>query len=229
MNKKVDKTDTEIMNEVLAELEYEPRVKATDIGVLVKDGIVTLNGYARTLGEKWDAVRAAKRIAGVKAIADDIEVKMLDSHRHTDGDIAAAVVNQIQWSTTIPAETLIITVHEGLITLEGEVEWWYQKNAAEKVVLYLAGVKGVSNRISIKPEQASTESETAIKSALKRNALFLDADSIDVKVSGGNVTLSGKVRNYAERDAAELVAWDAQGVVSVDNKLTVKWSLRGNA
>ena len=223
MKSDIKKSDTELKSDVLAELKYEPSVKVTDIGVLVKDGVVTLNGYASSYGEKWDAVRAAKRVAGVKAIADDIEVKLPDSQRRTDGDIAAAAANQIDWSTTIPTGAVEVTVREGWITLEGEVEWWYQKNAAENVVQYLAGVKGVTNLITIKPKLAPAEVETAIKSAFERNAL-LDATKIQVETSGNKVVLRGKVRNYAERDEAERAAWAAPGVFSVDNQLQVAWS-----
>ena len=217
------KTDTELKSDVLAELKYEPSVKVTDIGVLVKNGVVTLKGFASSYGEKWDAARAAKRVAGVKAIADDIEVKLPDSQRRTDGDIAAAAAKQIEWSTTIPTGAVEVTVREGWITLEGEVEWWYQKNAAENVVQYLAGVKGVSNLITIKPKLAPAEVETAIKAAFERNAL-LDATKIQAETSGNKVVLRGKVRNYAERDEAERAAWAAPGVFSVDNQLQVAWS-----
>ena len=222
MKSSIKKSDRELKTDVLAELEYEPSVKVTDIGVLVKDGTVTLNGYATSYGEKWDAVRAAKRVAGVNAIADDIEVKLGDSERRTDGDIAAAATNQINWTTTIPTGTVQVTVRGGWITLEGEVEWWYQRNAAETAVQYLAGVKGVTNLITITPKPASTEVATAIKSAFERNAL-LDATQIQVETSGNKVTLRGKVRNHAEKDEAERAAWGAPGVFSVDNKLKVAW------
>jgi osmotically-inducible protein OsmY len=222
MKSNIKKSDTELKKDVFAELEYEPSVRVGDIGILVKDGAVTLNGYASSYGEKWDAVRAAKRVAGVKAIADDIEVKLPDSQRHTDGDIAAAAANQINWSTTIQTGTVEVTVREGWITLEGEVEWWFQKDAAENAVRYLAGVKGVTNLITIKPKVAPVEVATAIKSAFERSAV-LDANKIQVETSGNKVTLRGKVRSYAEKDEAERAAWAAQGVWSVDNKLKVDW------
>lgn len=222
MNSTIEKTDAELKTDVLSELKYEPSVKITDIGVLVKDGTVTLNGYATSYVEKGEAVRAVKRIAGVKAIADDIEVNLPGSLHRTDGDIAAAAASQIDWSTTIPLGTIDITVREGWITLEGEVEWWQQKIAAGNVVHYLSGVKGVSNLISLKPKLTTTEVEKAIESAFKRNAL-LDANKVHVETSGNEVILRGNVRNFTELEEAERVAWAAPGVFSVDNQITVKW------
>ena len=217
------KSDTEIKNDVLSELRYEPRVKVTDIGVLVKDGTVTLNGFATSYGEKWDAVKAVKRIGGVKAIADDIEVKFPESLRRNDGDIATAAANQIEWSTTIPQGSVQVTVSEGRITLEGQVEWWYQKDAAEDGVRYLAGVNRVFNLITIKPKVTPAKIEAAIEAAFERSAV-LDAKKIEIETSGNKVTLTGKVRNYTERDEAERVAWAAPGVYSVDNQLAVEGS-----
>ena len=219
-----EKTDSEIKNDVLSELKYEPSVKVTDIGVLVKDGSVTLNGFATSYGEKWDAVKVAKRVAGVRAIADDIEVKFPESMRRNDGDIAIAAANNIEWlSWAVPGKTVQVTVREGWITLEGQVEWWYQKEAAENTVRYLSGVKGVSNQIAINPKLSATKVEATIEAALKRSAL-LDADQIEVETSGNKVTLTGKVRSYHEYDEAERIAWAAPGVNLVDNDLTVQWS-----
>jgi osmotically-inducible protein OsmY len=225
MNSNVKKSDTDLKRDVLAELKYEPSVKVTDIGVLVKDGTVTLNGYATNYGEKWDAVRATKRVAGVKAIADDIEVKLPDSQRRTDGDIATAAASQINCSTMIPTGTVSVTVREGWITLEGEVAWWYRKDAAEKAVLHLGGVKGVTNQILIKPTLSLEDVEKSIKSAFERNAL-LDAFKIQVETAGNKVVLRGTVRNYPEREEAERAAWAAAGVFSVDNQLKVEWPWR---
>ena len=216
-------SDSEIKNNVLAELKYEPSVKATDIGVLVKDATLTLNGFVDSYWEKWAAVRAAKRVIGVNAIADDIEVRLPASYHHSDGDIAAAAASQIKWATTIPEGAVKITVREGFITLDGTVDWWFQKNAAEVAVETLMGVKGVSNLIAIKPKLTGSEIKTSIQSAFERNAL-LDSDNIEVEVSGGEVTLTGEVRNHAERDQAERVAWRAPGVSFVDNQITVSWS-----
>ena len=222
MQRTLEKTDTELQNDVLSELKYEPSIKVTDIGVLVKNGTVTLNGYATSYNEKWQAVHDVKRVAGVKAIADDIEIQLPDSYHRTDGDIAEAAINQIDWSTTIPQGTVMVTVHNGWISLEGEVEWWYQKNAAGSLVKQMAGVKGVSNSISISPKVTKKEVETDIKSAFKRSAM-LDAKHIRVETSGNNVVLHGQVRNYSEYDEAERVAWSEPGVSSVDNRLEVDW------
>jgi osmotically-inducible protein OsmY len=198
-------------------------VKVTDIGVLVKNGTVTLNGHVSTFGEKWDAVSATKRVAGVNAIADDIEVSLRDSPPRSDADIAAAVANRIDWSPTITAGSIHVTVSEGWVTLEGAVEWWYQKNEVEKAVQHLSGVKGVSSQITIKPSLVPSDVEKAIMSAFKRNAI-LNADNIKVETTGNNVTLRGKVRNHAEQEEAGRAAWAAPGVASVDNQLSVKWA-----
>jgi osmotically-inducible protein OsmY len=223
MTNYLEKTDAELKIDVLSELEYEPSIAIADIGILVKDGAVTLNGYATSYNERWEAVRAVKRVAGVKAIADDIQVKLPDSLCRTDGDIATAVANQIDWSTTISPETVKVTVRDGWVVLEGEVEWLYLKNTVGKLVQHLLGVKGLSNLITIKPTLTVTEVESAIKSAFKRNAL-LDANSIRVETAGNKVILQGKVRNYAELEEAERIAWSIPGVFSVDNQLTVNWS-----
>ena len=216
------KTDAELKKDILEELLYDPGVNVAEIGVLVKDGTVTLNGNVSSYSEKLNAVQATKRIAGVTAIADDIEVKLPESHRRTDGDIAAAAANQIKWSTTIPSGAVEVTVRDGWVTLEGKVEAWYQRLAAENVVKRLAGVKDVTNLVTITPKPVQAQIATSIKSAFERNAL-LDAGKVQVETSGNTVTLRGKVRNHAEKDEAERVAWAAPGVELVKNKLKVAW------
>jgi osmotically-inducible protein OsmY len=222
MQSTIEKTDTELQKDVMSELKYDPSVKVSDIGVIAKNGTVTLNGYATSYSEKWEAVHATKRVAGVKAIADDIEIQLPASYHRTDTDIAAAAINQIEWSTTIPNGTVQATVRDGWITLEGQVEWWYQKNAAGSLVKQMAGVKGVTNSISISPKVTKKAVETDIKSAFKRSAM-LDAKHIRVETSGNNIILHGQVRNYSEYDEAERVAWSEPGVSSVDNRLEVDW------
>ena len=217
-----ERTDTELKTDVLAELTYEPTVQVADIGVRVKDGVVTLNGNVTNYGEKRNAVLATKRVAGVKAIADDIQVTLLESHSRTDGDIAAAAVNRLEWDLTIPKGAVIITVSGGRITLEGQLEWWYQKESAEKAVQHLTGVKAVVNLITIKPKHGHSNIEANITLAFKRSAI-LDAEKIQVQSEGDRITLRGKVKSYAERDEAERTAWSAPGVFSVDNQIEVEW------
>lgn len=220
-------SDADIKTNVLSELKFEPSVKTSDIGVLVKDGTVTLTGLATSYWQKKNAVRAAERVCGVNGIADDIMIKLPGSLTQTDSDIAAAATQHLKWSSSVPDDSIKVTVRDGWITLAGDVEWWYEKNAAENSVDYLKGVKGVSNDISIKPKLSVQVIEADIESAFKRSAM-LDADEVAVTTSGSSVTLRGKVRTYAERYEAERAAWGAPGVKAVDNKLTVNWSWMGN-
>lgn len=221
--KTVENIDSKIKADVLSELKYQPSVKASDIGVLVHEGAVTLNGFVGSYGEKWDAVNATKRVRGVSAIADDIKVKFTYSLDRTDSDIAADAANQIKWNTTIPAGTVQVTVREGWITLEGVVEWRYQYIAAQDAMQHSPGVKGVTNLITINPKLTPVNIETSIKAAIERNAL-LNAKNIQVEASGGKVILRGMVRYYTEREEVERVAWAAPGVFSVDNQLKLEWS-----
>jgi osmotically-inducible protein OsmY len=219
----LDKTDTELKNDVLSELTYDPSVKVTDIGVLVKDGMVTLNGYATSYIEKWSAVNAVKRVTGVKAITDKIEVKIPDVDRRTDEEITLAVIDLIAWSTTIPLDVVEVIVSDGWVSLAGEVEWWYQENAAVDLVQQMMGVTGVSNRISVQSKAVKMAIEEDINSALKRSAI-VDVDRIQVESANNKVVLRGDVRSFAARDEAERIAWSEPGVCSVDNHLGVNWS-----
>ncbi len=216
------KTDEQIKTDVLSELRYEPSVKVTDIGVLVKAGIVTLNGCAINHGTKWHAVRAARRVAGVKAINDEIKVVIPAPLRRPDAEIATASAHQLDWSTTIPQGSVKVTVNDGWISLDGQVEWQYQKEAAEDVLRHMVGIHGITNLITIKPLISATDVEKAIRSAFERNAV-LDAKRIEVVTTGSTVTLRGKLANSNERDEAERVAWAAPGVLTVDNQITLEW------
>ncbi len=222
-NAKKEKTDQQIQADVIAELEYEPVVRQSDFGVVVKGGVVTLSGSTASHGAKWHAVRAAKRVVGVKAIAEEINVNLGEFHQRTDADIATAVVHQLEWSTTIPAGSTKVTVRNGWIILEGVVEWQYQKNAAEDVLQYMIGVKGINNLITVKPLISVKDLEQSITAAFDRNAM-LDAKKIEVETRGSTVVLRGKVANNAERDEAERVAWAATGVLSVDNQISLEWN-----
>ncbi|WP_310489614.1 BON domain-containing protein [Chamaesiphon sp. VAR_69_metabat_338] len=223
----LDKTDTEIKTDVLSELKYDPSLKVTEIGVLVTDGIVTLTGYTTSFNEKLAAVHAVKRVAGVVAIADDIELHIPDANHRTDGEIAAAAAHQIAWSTTIPKGTVEITIRNGWVILEGEVEWWYQKNAAEVAVRHLAGVCGVSNSIRVQSTNKIPAVGMDIEAAFNRHAL-LDAKQIRIEVAGNKVMLHGTVPTLTQREEAERVAWAAQGVCAVDNHLAIEWFKTGD-
>jgi osmotically-inducible protein OsmY len=222
MTPTIEKKDTELKMNVLAQLEFEPSVKIADIGVLVKEGVVTLNGHADNHGEKLNAVRAARRVAGVLAIADEIEVNLPEFGLHTDSDLAASAVNRLGWSTEVPAGAVAVTVREGWVTLEGAVEWGYQKHAAESAVEDLAGVKGVSNLIHITSTLTTEGIQKNIAAAIRRNALLENVD-IRVETTGSTVVLRGKVRNHAELEEAVRLAWAPLGVHTVDNRIKVEW------
>jgi osmotically-inducible protein OsmY len=213
------KTDEEIQKDVLAEMKWDARVHPNEIGVSVKDGIVTLTGWVDSYLKKWTAEDIAHRVAGVKAVANDIEVKL--STERTDADVAAAAVRAIEWDAFIPSDRVEVTVSKGWVTLRGEVEWQYQRQDAERVVRRLAGVKGVTNLITVKPRVSASELKRKIEDALVRNA-ELDANRITVEVQGSKAILKGTVRSWAEREEAERVAWSAPGITSVDNRITLE-------
>jgi osmotically-inducible protein OsmY len=213
--------DEGIQRDVLAELKWDARVKPNEIGVTVKDGIVTLTGWVDSYTKKWAAEEAALRVRGVKAVANDIDVRLSPLSERTDADIAGAAVYALESDAFVSVENLELTVSKGWVTLKGEVEWQYQKEDAEQVVRRLSGVKGVTNLVDIKPQSVPTNIKGQIEQALVRNA-HVDAQRISVDVNGSSVALKGTVHSWAEREEAERQAWLAPGVASVDNQIAVR-------
>jgi osmotically-inducible protein OsmY len=214
------KTDVELKSDVLAELEYEPGVKVEDIGVSVKDGIVTLNGAVSSYAEKLAAACAVKRVAGVRGLAEDLAVEVPESARRTDSEIAATALQAIGRVSAVPEGSVKVMVREGSLTLEGMVDGWHQKTAVEEAVRHLAGVRGVTNLIKLRPGPDSVDVKRAIEAAFQRHAL-LDARRLQVEAEGGKVVLRGDVRSFMEREEAERAAWAAPGVTAVENRIII--------
>jgi osmotically-inducible protein OsmY len=213
------KSDEELRRDVLAELEYDPSIDARKIGVAVEDGIVTLTGEVSSFAEKWNAERAAERVEGVRGIVNKIEVKIVGDY--SDTDIAREAADALRWNLMVPPGKVIPKVENGYITLTGEVNYDFQRRAAEKAVRYIPGVRGVINLITIKPKVEPKEIKEKIEEALKRMAT-VDAENIRVEVQGSEIILRGTVRSWAERHEAEKAAWSAPGVTSVKNYITVR-------
>src|SRR6266478_1384050 len=214
------RTDEDIQADVLDELKWDTHVRPNEIGVAVKEGIVTLTGWVDSYLKKIHAEEAAHRVPGVKAVANDIEVRLPSFAERTDADLAAAVLNALRWDAAIPAGTLDVTVSQGWVTLKGEVEYAFQKRDAERAVQRLSGVKGVTNLIMVKPQVTPSDLKQQIERALVRNAQT-DARHITVEVQGSKVILHGTVRSYAEKRAAADAAWSAPGVSEVENQMVV--------
>jgi osmotically-inducible protein OsmY len=215
------RTDEEIQRDVLDELKWDARVRPNEVGVAVSDGIVTLTGWVDSYTKKWAAEEAAHRVKGVKAVANDIEVRLAATAERTDADIAAAVLRALEWDAMVPADKVKVTVSKGWVTLEGDLEWQFEKEAAERAARRITGVRGVTNLVRISPAKPSpTDLKQKIEAALLRNAQT-DAQNIKVEVNGSTVVLRGTVRSYAEKQEAARVAWSAPGVKAVENFISV--------
>lgn len=216
------RSDEQIQRDVLEELKWDARVQPNEIGVSVTDGVVSLTGWVDSYTKKWVSERTAHRVRGVKAVANDIEVRLPSSVDRTDADIAAAATRALQWDAFVPIERLDVTVSRGWVTLQGEVEWQYQRRAAERAVRRLSGVRGVTNLVAVRPriKPAPDDLRHRIEDAMVRSA-ETDAERVRVEVNGDQIILSGTVRAWSEKEEAERVAWSAPGVSSVDNRVMV--------
>lgn len=212
--------DQELKDAVLAELKWEPRVTAAHIGVTAKDGVVTLSGRVGTYPEKYAAEKAAGRVKGVKAVAEEIEVDLVATSRRSDDQIAKAVIDRLAWAVSLPHDAVKVKVEKGTITLSGQVDWHYQKDAAENDVWGLLGVVGVDNAITIKPDVNVRAIDDQITHAIARS-WFFEPKAIRVTADGGKVKLAGTVQSWNDRRVAESIAWSAKGATAVDNQITV--------
>jgi len=215
------KTDLQLQRDVMDELKWEPAVEASAIGVEAKDGVVTLAGHVASYAQKWAAERAAQRVAGVHGVVVEIDVRLPGSSNRTDVDLVKAARLALEWNSSVPVDAIKILVHDGIVTVSGEVEWEFQRQAAAAAVRHLIGVRGVNNNITLKLHVVKVHDvKKKILAAFHRHAQ-LDAKSISVDIDGGNITLKGTVDSWAERVAARNAAWAAPGVRHVIDNLSV--------
>jgi osmotically-inducible protein OsmY len=214
------KTSQELQKDVQEELRWEPSITPGGIRVSVEDGVVTLTGHVANYLQRVNAEKAVKRVKGVQGLANDLEVRLPSSHERDDTEIVEAALHALKWHTTVPDDKVSVTVSRGWVTLEGEVEWYYQKDAAYRAVHGLTGVKGVINRIAIKAKANPTDIKHRLEDRFRRSA-ELDAKGVQVTVDGSTVTLKGTVSSWDEHDEAEWAAWSAAGVEKVKKVLRV--------
>lgn len=214
------KTDSDLKKDVLAELLWDPLVPETKIGVAVNEGVVTLSGHLDTYAEKVAAKRAVERVAGVKAIAVELTVIPVGLHQRTDTEIATSIEHVLGWNTSVPQDHVTVTVEKGWVTLNGELDWNFQRRAVERMIRPLKGVVGITDNIRLKELPVSVNISTRIQDALTRQAVR-EAQRIEILVDGSVVTLRGHVHSWAERNAAEGATWSAPGVSRVNNQLVI--------
>ena len=214
------KTDSEIKKDVLAELEWDPEINAANVGVAVKDGVITVSGHLDTYSEKFSIERALRRVDGVRAIAMEVDVVLSPEHRRSDSEIATAAAQALKWQARLPDGRLRVSVEHGWVHLSGEVDWEFQRRAAEKAVRPLTGVVGVSNEVTLASKAIPADLSQRISQALQRQALR-EAKRVEVAVDGTKVTLRGQVHSWQERDAVQGAVWAAPGVRTVVNELHV--------
>ncbi len=212
--------DSQLQQAVLAEFNWEPSVTAGHIGVTANAGVVTLTGHVDSYAKKMAAETAARRVKGVKAVAEEIEVRLPFDTKRSDEDIAEAAIDRLAWNVSVPKDSVSVKVEQGWVTLTGQVDWWYQKDAVELDIRPLHGVRGVSNQTTIKPRVNTANLSDEITHALHRS-WFFDPDQVHVRAEGGKVILTGTVHSSYERQVAARTAWSAPGATNVENDLAV--------
>jgi osmotically-inducible protein OsmY len=215
------KTDTQLRHDVEAQLDWDPRFDSQGIGVAVKNGVVALSGHVNSYADRWAAQDATQSVAGVKAIANELAVNLSSDATRSDPEIAEAALHALNANVSVPGTGIKVVVHDGWVTLSGEVSFWFQRDAAERAITHLRGVKGLANDITIKPQASVTNIKAKIEDAFRRHA-SLDAQKIRVQTAGGTVTLEGEVNSWQERQHAEAAAWAAPGVSMVMDHLSVR-------
>lgn len=214
------KTDVQIQKNVMDELQWDPVLNASEIAVTVKDGIVTLSGSVNSYSRKLAAEHAAKRVKNVRAVVLELEVKMQEDEKRTDADIAAAALEAFKWNSFVPEDAITLSVEDGWVTIEGEVEWQFQRESATSAIKHLLGVRGIKNHLRVKPKVTAILIRDVVRKALERSAA-IEASGIDTVIEGGGIVLKGKVRSWAERREAERAVWATPGVTEVKNELVV--------